>query len=53
MVCRLRKSLYGLKQVHKLDLVNSTKPLRNLIRRRVNLTTLSSTGTLVQVSCCW
>ena len=52
-VCHLRKSLYGLKQVHKLDLVNSTKPLRNLIRRRVNLTTLSSTGTLVQVSCCW
>ena len=34
-------------------LVDSVKQLRNLARRRVNLTTLSSTGTPVQISFCW
>ena len=35
------------------DFVNSAKQLMNLACRRVNLTTPSSTGTVVQVSFCW
>ena len=34
-------------------LVNLVKSLRNLAYKRVNLTTLSSTGTPVLVSFCW
>ena len=49
-VCRLRKSLYGLKQSPVLGSVNSAKQLRNLACRRVNLTIPSSTGTPIQVS---
>ena len=40
-------------RVLMLGLVNSAKQLRNLACRRVNLTILSSTETLVQVSFCW
>ena len=40
--CRLRKSLYGLKQVLVLDLANSVRQLRHLACRRVSLTTQSS-----------
>ena len=43
-VCRLRKSLYGLKRSPR-GLVNSAKQLRSLACKRVNLTTQSSTGT--------
>ena len=44
-----RKSLAA----HVRSLVNSAKLLRNLACRRVNLTTLPSIGTPVQVSFYW
>ena len=51
--CRLRKSLYGLKQVLVRGFVNSTNSLRNLACRSVNLTIPSSTRTQIHVLFCW
>ena len=52
-VFRLWKSLNGLKQSSRAWFGKFNQVVGNLACRRVNLTTLSSTGAQIQVSFCW
>ena len=52
-VCLLHKSLYGLKQGPRAWFGKFSQAVEELACIRVNLTTSSSTETLVQVSLCW
>ena len=52
-VCRLRKSLYGLKQSPRAWFGKFSQAVEKFSLHKSNLTIPSSTGTPFQVSFCW